>query len=54
MIVHEEGKPVTEGAVARVLLERLQAQPRRYPGDTSDLELSRQSTVVLDGMERAA
>jgi len=51
VIVHEEGKPVTEGAVARVLLERLQAQPRRYPGDTSDLELSRQSTVVLSGVE---
>jgi ADP-heptose:LPS heptosyltransferase len=55
VIVHGEGKPVTVDAVARILLERLQARPGRYTytGDTSDLELSKQTTVVLDGVEVA-
>ena len=53
VLVHEEGKPVTEGSVARILLGRLQAHPGMYTGDTSDLELSKQTTVVLDGVEVA-
>jgi len=53
VIVHEDGNPVTEDAVTRILLVRLQAQPGGYTRDTSDLELSKQTTAVLDGVEAA-